>query len=390
MFRRFSVTFSLFSMVLDGLLAGLALRIAAATRPLFNGLPGAETVPFPPTLPEELYYLFPVLWVGIMLISSVYDGRRNLRVVDEFSSLTGSSLLAAVAMAGSDVPDLPRSVARLIPGSSACLTFCLLIGWRLLARWSFREQWRQDVAQRRILILGAGEGGYRLKDLINGQPGLGLRLVGFLDDDPARQQSDPEVLAGLSQLRQVIGREQVNDVVVALPRSAHERLNWAVSELHDLPVQVWVIPDYFSLTLHRASVEELAGIPMLDLRAPALNEYQRMIKRAFDVIVTLTAMPFALPLIGLIAALVRLTSPGPVFYRARRAGENGRIFDMLKFRTMVADADQRLEPGSPTRRTGQPDPQGTRTIRASPRSGGFYARPAWMSFPSCSTFCSEK
>lgn len=341
MFRRFSVTFSLFSMVLDGLLAGLALRIAAATRPLFNGLPGAETVPFPPTLPEELFYLFPVLWVGIMLISSVYDGRRNLRVVDEFSNLTGSALLAVVAMAG--VMFLTyRDVSRVLFLVFCLLTFCLLIGWRILARWGFREQWRRDVAQRRILILGAGEGGYRLKEQIVGQPGLGLRLVGFLDDNLAKQQSDPEVLAGLSQLRQVIGREQVNDVVVALPRSAHERLNWAVSELHDLPVQVWVIPDYFSLTLHRASVEELAGILMLNLRAPALNEYQRMVKRGFDVIVTLTAMPVTLPLIGLIAAMIRLTSPGPVFYRARRAGENGRIFDMLKFRTMVADADQQL------------------------------------------------
>jgi exopolysaccharide biosynthesis polyprenyl glycosylphosphotransferase len=341
MFRRFSVTFSLFSMVLDGLLAGLALRIAAATRPLFNGVPGAETVPFPPTLPEELYYLFPVLWVGILLISSVYDGRRNLRVVDELSSLTGSTLLAAVVMAG--VMFLTyREVSRLLFIVFCLLAFCLLIGWRLLARWSFRAQWRRDVAQRRILILGAGEGGYRLKDLIVGQPGIGLRLVGFLDDDPAKLLASAEVLGDLSQLRQVIGREQVNDVVVALPRSAHERLNWAVSELHDLPVQVWVIPDYFSLTLHRASVEELAGVPMLNLRAPALNEYQRMVKRAFDVIVTLIAMPVALPLIGLIAALVRLTSPGPAFYRAQRAGENGRVFDMLKFRTMVADADQRL------------------------------------------------
>ena len=69
-------------------------------------------------------------------------------------------------------------------------------------------------------------------------------------------------------------------MVVALPLSAHARLNQVVSVLHDMPVRVWVIPDYFSLTLLRASIEDFAGIPMLDLRAPALTEYQRIVKRA--------------------------------------------------------------------------------------------------------------
>ncbi len=81
---------------------------------------------------------------------------------------------------------------------------------------------------------------------------------------------------------------------------------------------------------------------MLNLRAPALNEYQRMVKRAFDVIVVLIGFPFMLPLLTLIALWIRLTSPGPILYRARRAGENGRVFDMLKFRTMVQNADQLL------------------------------------------------
>src|SRR5512146_1102825 len=179
MFRRFSVTFALFSMVLDGLLAGLALRIAAATRPLFNGLPGVEAVPFPPTLPEEISYLFPVIWVGVMLIFSVYDGRRNLRVVDEFSTLSLSSLLAGVTIAGVLFLSY-REISRVIFFAFFLLAFILLIAWRSIARWVFRAQWRRNVALRRVLILGAGEGGNRLKDIIVDQPALGLRLVGLL------------------------------------------------------------------------------------------------------------------------------------------------------------------------------------------------------------------
>ena len=351
MLRRFSVTFSLFSMVLDGILAGFALRISGPIRPLLNGLPGVADVPFPIRLPEELYYLFPVIWVGIMLVFAVYDGRKNLRVVDEYSSLTASSILAMVAMAGVLFITY-RDVSRALFFFFCLLTFCLFVGWRAVVRLIFRHQLKEHVAQRKILILGAGEGGSQLTQLISAQPGLGLHLVGLLDDDPQAQLNNKAVLGGLDRLRQVIQHENVDDVVVALPRSAHERLNWAVSELHDLSVQVWVIPDYFSLTLHRASVEELAGIPMLNLRAPALSEYQRMTKRAFDVLVTLVSMIAALPAMGIIALLVRLTSPGPIFYRAKRAGENGRIFEMLKFRTMVHNADQLLS------QVAMQDPQG--------------------------------
>ncbi len=137
----------------------------------------------------------------------------------------------------------------------------------------------------------------------------------------------------------MIQHQGVEDVVMALPLSAHARLNQVVSELHDLPVRVWIIPDYFSLTLHRASVEEFAGIPMLDLRAPALSEYQRMIKRAFDLFVVVVTAPITLVLIGLISLAVSLDSRGPVFYLARRVGENGRLFTMYKFRSMVVNAE---------------------------------------------------
>jgi exopolysaccharide biosynthesis polyprenyl glycosylphosphotransferase len=132
---------------------------------------------------------------------------------------------------------------------------------------------------------------------------------------------------------------KVDDVVVSLPLAAYEQVNSLVAELHNLPVKVWVIPDYFRLALHKAVVEEFAGIPMLDLRAPALNDYQRMTKRAFDLVLGgLMLVPGSL-LMGLIAAAIRLDSPGPVLFRQQRVGENGRLFEMLKFRSMVQDAE---------------------------------------------------
>jgi lipopolysaccharide/colanic/teichoic acid biosynthesis glycosyltransferase len=92
--------------------------------------------------------------------------------------------------------------------------------------------------------------------------------------------------------------------------------------------------------LHKAVIEEFAGIPMLDLRAPALNYYQRIVKRAFDLVISILVLPISLILMGVIAILIRFEGPGPIFFRQKRVGENGRLFDIFKFRSMVPDAEE--------------------------------------------------
>jgi exopolysaccharide biosynthesis polyprenyl glycosylphosphotransferase len=339
MFRRFSTNFALFSILMDALLIAFSLRLSALLRPLFSVFDFVKDIYAPTPVPPELYLIFPLIWVAVNLLFSIYDGRRNYRAADEFGAVTLAAALAGISMAG--VLYLTyRDISRFLYLFFVALALFLMILWRALARLAFRWKWVKAVDQRAILILGAGEVGRKLSKQIHRQAGLGLRLAGFLDDDPAKIREMPGVLGPLDQVREVIQRQTVDDVVIALPLSAHERLNQIVSELHDLPVRVWVIPDYFSLTLHKASVEEFAGLPMLDLRAPALSEYQRMIKRGFDLLVTVLCLPLALPLMAVIALLIRLDSPGPVMYNRKRVGENGRLFTMYKFRTMVVGAEQ--------------------------------------------------
>ena len=338
MFRRFSTNFALFSIAFDAAVVALGLVLAARLRPAFNPLQAVQDLPGPVVVPMELFVVFPLVWVLVNLLFSVYDGRRNLKVIDEYGSLTLAALLAGVTMAG--VLYLTyRDISRFMFLLFVVLAFVMMLVWRAKVRIMFRLRWLGPAQQRQILILGAGTTGRRLAKHIESEKALGMQLVGFLDDDPAKVSGQPDVMGSLDRARAVIQHQGVEDVVMALPLSAHTRLNQVVSELHDLPVRVWIIPDYFSLTLHRASVEEFAGIPMLDLRAPALSEYQRMIKRAFDLFVVVVTLPVTLPLMGLISLAVALDSRGPVFYFARRVGENGRLFNMIKFRSMVVNAE---------------------------------------------------
>ncbi|MEX2161080.1 MAG: sugar transferase [Anaerolineales bacterium] len=329
MLRRFSVNFALFSIALDAALVASSLLLAEGLRPALNSLSFAQPLAAgEASVPLVLYAIFPAAWIAVLLLFNLYDGRRNLRVATELSSLTMAGALASMACAGLLYLSF-RDVSRLLFASFVVLAFTGLLAWRLLLRGL--QRWRGfRAAQRRVLVVGAGEVGQQVRRQIEGHAGLGLAFIGFLDDE----KRGKAVLGYLSEARKLVARKKPEDVVFALPSSAYQQVNSLLAELHDLPVRTWVIPDYFSLALHRAQVEDFAGLPMLDLRAPALSDSQRLFKRAFDVLLILITLPVTL-LVTLIAALaVWLQDKGSVFLQQKRVGENGRIFSMLKFRTM--------------------------------------------------------
>jgi exopolysaccharide biosynthesis polyprenyl glycosylphosphotransferase len=339
MFRRFSVNFALFAIGMDALLIIAALALASAVRPGLSGLPFIQEVPAPWSVPWPLYLLFPVLWTGILLLVSVYDGRHTMRANDELASLSIGSAVALVSMAGTLYLSF-RDVSRALFLLFFILAFLAMVIWRMAARWLLHKNSSWKRPQRRVLIVGAGSVGRQLQSQIQEFPELDLAVIGFLDDNEEKLHSQSDILGRVTQARRVIRQQNVEDVVIALPGSAFELINKLVAELHDLPVKVWVVPDYFRLALHQAKVEDFAGIPMLDLRAPALSDYQRLVKRAFDLVVTLLAFPPILMLTAIIALFIRLEGDGPIIFRQKRVGENGRLFELYKFRTMVPGAEK--------------------------------------------------
>ncbi len=338
MLRRFSTNFAVFSIFLDWVLITLALHLSIFLRNLANRLPFVNPLTELSRIPIELYIIFPFLWIVTLLVFNIYDGRKNIRVIDEYGSLTLAAFLASVTSAG--VLYLTyRDLSRFQFALFAALAYFFLLIWRGIVRTTIHRRHSRKMEMRNVLILGAGSAGRKIGEQIVKESMFGLRVVGYLDDNPKKNR-ETDVVGNLDIAREIVQSSQIDDVVIALPMSAHQRLNQIVSDLHDLPVRVWVIPDYFSLTLHKAGVFDFAGIPMLDLRAPALNEYQRMTKRSFDLILSILCFPFWLLLMAVIALAIRLDSNGPVIFKQKRVGENGQIFTMLKFRTMQTNAEE--------------------------------------------------
>jgi exopolysaccharide biosynthesis polyprenyl glycosylphosphotransferase len=339
MFRRFSVNFAIISILLDTLIIAVSFYSANILRPLLNALPFSQLISEPINIPILLYILLTLIWVLIFLLLSLYDGRRNLYFIDELTTLTIGSILAGVSMAGTLYLSF-REVSRLLFISFIVIAYVGMLLWRLVVRLFFRFRKGNSNQIRRVLIVGAGPVGNELSEKIGQHPYLGLNIRGFLDDDPEKASQNNKVIGSLTDAKRVIHQYKIDDVVIALPRRAYEKVNRLVAELHDIPVKVLVIPDYFHLALHKAAAEEFAGIPMLDLRAPAINEYQRLVKRIFDLCILSISLPFSLVLLGFIIIAIYIESPGPILFRQKRVGENGKLFEMLKFRTMVPNAEK--------------------------------------------------
>lgn len=338
MLRRHSVNYAIISLMLDIIFTLIALLVAQAIRPY---LP--ETFPFLVPVPSYqipyiLFVLVPFIWGGTFLLMSVYDPRRVYKVIDEFQVVTLAIGLATLITAGALYLGF-RDFSRWLLFTFVAIDWVLLIGWRGVARTTFKLG-PLPKKVRRVLIVGAGTTGQSVARMISTYSWTGLNLVGYLDDDPAKKEL--QVLGELRDARRVVTTGKIDDVIIALPRRAYGQVNSLVLNLHDLPVQVRVVPDYFSLALYRASVDDFGGLPLINLRDPALNEVQRFVKRLFDLSISTLSVLFLSPLILLISVLIKLDSAGAVIYYQERVGENGRVFHMYKFRTMVPEADHRL------------------------------------------------
>jgi exopolysaccharide biosynthesis polyprenyl glycosylphosphotransferase len=345
MFRRFSIDFALFSLCMDAILVPINLIFASYLRPFFNHLSFIsfiQDLPGIQTFPLYLYFIFPLAWVFCFFLCSVYNPSQNFKPEEGFISIFMGSSLALITLAGVLFFTF-RDCSRIIFLTFFVLNFFSALFWRQIAQGISTTRQRRSETPHRVVIIGAGLVGKDLQQKIEAANNSRIKLVGFLDDDQEKQKMDPLVLGSLDNTRALVQEHRITDVILALPLRAHERSNRIVADLHDLPVRVYIIPDYFAFTLHHAGIDELAGIPMLDLRAPALTDYQRLIKRAFDIIVTLMLLPFVLPIMGIIAIAIRLNSPGSIFFHQDRIGENGRMIKMHKFRTMVENAEQ-LQP----------------------------------------------
>ncbi len=284
------------------------------------------------------------LWIGML---QIMGGYRELRV--KSFRRTSGALLKANALSllffGSAIFLLKISfVSRtfmaiffFLSAGLLCLERAVLIQlWRSLAR--------RDFFQRKVLVVGTGRRAQTLIGAIYNRKDWGLHLVGLVDNDPGlvgQEVADTKIIGTLDEIPRIIEEQVIDEVMFAVPRNWMSHIEPTVLHCERVGVRATIAADLFNLNFAKVHAAEIDGLPLISFDATPVDQWQLAIKRIGDVLFAVTALIFLLPFFALAACVIKLTSPGPVFFRQVRIGLNGRQFVLYKFRSMVADAEAR-------------------------------------------------
>src|SRR3989338_7958948 len=291
-------------------------------------------------------YIF-LFWIIITIFflnsNNLYQTRREvlegIEIWHVIKSIFLSSILTVTAIYALKMPGFPRTVFM-----NAILGMTILLSiWRVIKRWFVEYLVSQGYNNFNALIVGAERVGLALAEEIKKRPGLGVKVIGFLDDaktSPAAPQV--KILGKISDFAEVARREFINKVFIT--HYDNDMFIKLLEQAREMGIAVRVIPQGFDLTAGDFFKYNIGFIPVLEY-AEEQNFRRQAGKRIFDLFFSfiMIVVFILIPVIPLIALLIKLDSRGPVFYRSKRYGRKGRIFYMYKFRSMVQDAEQTLE-----------------------------------------------
>ena len=213
----------------------------------------------------------------------------------------------------------------------------------LLVRTILAEVRKRGFNLRHILIVGSGDLGQSLAERINQHPEFGLKIVGFLSSHPEKigiEINGIKVIGLYNEIPKIIQLFGVDQLYIALPLNAQDRLEKVLNSLNEETVDVKVVPDLLRFMNLQTGVEELDGLPIINLAESPLYGWNVILKRISDIIFSVILIVILSPLFILLAIIIKLESIGPIIFWQERVGLDGKLFEMLKFRSMKVDAEE--------------------------------------------------
>ncbi len=344
MLHRYGEVFRTLAMVADLAIVGVAWLAAYWIR--FDAFPAPLGIPEFRAYVEALVAILP-LWHVLFRARGLYEPHRTASIPGEAIDLVRAATMGVVILVA--VTFFARSYfySRGVIALFYLLSTGGLLAFRVALRVGLRALRRRGFNLRYVVVVGDGELAEHVIDRVHAMPEAGLRVREVVGGDSAHRPQairGVPVRAGYGQIKEVLSRDRVDQVILALPRDEAHHLEKVLAALEDEVVSVKLVPDLMHVMALRSSVEDLDGLPVIGLRDTPLVGWAAVSKRAFDVAVSATALTALAPAFAAIAAAVRLTSRGPVFYTQERMGLDGRVFAMRKFRTMVRDAERESGP----------------------------------------------
>ena len=287
------------------------------------------------------------IWILIFTILGLYGSKRLAsRRSEAFDVIKATTLCAAVLGLASFLLDFQWVTPSFVAIFWACSTF-VIVSIRMAVRTWLRRLRMHGRDSRNMLIVGSNRRAIEFARKIQSKPELGYRILGFADAEWAGigelERHGWPLVCGLGDLRTFLRRSVVDEVVLTVPlRSFHDLASDVAAMCEQQGIVVRVLSDLFNLQHRQAKAEEFAGAPLITHSTGITEGWPSTIKRTLDFTLSLLLLIALAPLLLLTAILIKLTSPGPVFFVQKRIGLNKRVFYIYKFRTMVVNAEERM------------------------------------------------
>ncbi|MCU6797651.1 undecaprenyl-phosphate glucose phosphotransferase [Paenibacillus sp. WQ 127069] len=322
-------------------------------------------IPFDHTLPFNRYVLwssiYGVIAIFISYFMNFYTPKRKKRFSYELFTIVQVHLISLMFLLSFLFVFKELDVSR-----SYLLLFLInnilfVSFYRYILKTTLKRYRQKGYNKQYVLIVGAGSLGKKFYDNLALHPELGYEVVGFLDDYQSVHEHSSKnykpILGKVDELEYFLGKDLVDEVIIALPLYAHEKYPQIINACEKAGVKTLIIPDFYGYLPSKPFFDNFAGIPLINVRDIPLDEFRnRFFKRAFDLLFASIAIILISPVLILVAIGIKWTSPGPIIFKQERVGLNRRNFMMYKFRSMRVQT----EADSDTQWTVENDPRKTK------------------------------
>jgi exopolysaccharide biosynthesis polyprenyl glycosylphosphotransferase len=300
----------------------------------------------------ELSLIVYLFWLLLFLFFGQYQAWHARSRTDEFIDavkIISIGVLLIFLMTFDLDRDLSRpfQVSRLLVALYWVLMTGLVGFGRLLLRSIHRKLLAAGYGRQRTLIVGWGKKAWELYDQTQGAPALGYTILGFVNPEEKTikmKYRDVPVLGPLRHLHDIVQKKSIHEVFIAIPRRSERLMEQVIAQCNGLPVGIKAVPDLYDVLVGQVRTNQIYGFPLIEILPHLISPWERIVKRLLDVGFSLIVLLVISPVCLLIAAAIRIDTKGPVFYSQERVGRNGRHFHILKFRTMIQDAEKHSGP----------------------------------------------
>jgi len=346
MLKKHSKFFESLVLIVDWIGLSTAWMCSYYLRMYSGIIPAYKTIPPLKIYLMLLFFMIP-LWGMVFKAFGLYRPRRISTRFSEVIDIGKASTFATLILVSLTFLFRQYEFSRLTFFYFWLTNIVFLSLTRILFRAFLSFIRKKGYNRRFALVVGTEKLGQELVHKLRSHLDLGVQIKGFIANKPdniGAEIQGTKILGSHLNIRELIKKHGIDIVFIALPYHAHNQLKDILDYIADEPVSVVVLPDLFEFATLRGRINEFDGMPLITLCDTPLYGWNIIIKRSLDIVFSSFILILLSPFMLIIALLIKLTSAGPVFYKQERMGLDGKIFNMIKFRTMLVNAEAETGP----------------------------------------------